>query len=182
MEQDLASRLSRLEALEEIRQLASRYALAVDSRDLDTLVTLFIDDDRLFREGARGRSGLRESFNVSQRRYSNSQHFVCNHVIDLDDEEHAHGVVYSRVEQELGDTWLVMNMQYWDRYERKDGRWYFAERKGMPWYYTDWDQKPTGPTKMRFIDRPRQEAPLPTAWPTWGEFWSRGGGPGAPPA
>src|SRR5262249_40565635 len=36
--------LERLLAYEEIRQLAARYALAVDARDLDALVELFVDD------------------------------------------------------------------------------------------------------------------------------------------
>ena len=40
-------RLDRLESLAEIRQLAVRYALALDSRDLATLVTLFPRDVRV---------------------------------------------------------------------------------------------------------------------------------------
>ena len=37
-------------AHEEIRQLASRYAIALDSRDLDTLVNLFVDDVQVGRK------------------------------------------------------------------------------------------------------------------------------------
>ena len=40
MDDDIRERLERLEAIEAIRQLASRYALAVDSRDVDALVEL----------------------------------------------------------------------------------------------------------------------------------------------
>ena len=46
--------IRRMVASEEIRQLAHRYALAIDSRDIGTLVTLFVDDVQVGR-GASGR-------------------------------------------------------------------------------------------------------------------------------
>ncbi len=45
--------LARLLARDEIRELAHRYAVAIDSRDLDALVALFVDDVRVGRDGAR---------------------------------------------------------------------------------------------------------------------------------
>ena len=44
---DGMSDVERLLAYEEIRQLAARYALAVDRRDADTLVGLFVADVRM---------------------------------------------------------------------------------------------------------------------------------------
>ena len=41
---DLLARLDRLESLDAIRQLAAKYALALDMRDLDALVNLFPED------------------------------------------------------------------------------------------------------------------------------------------
>ena len=41
---DLEARIERLEALDEIRQLAAKYAVALDMRDLDALVNLFVED------------------------------------------------------------------------------------------------------------------------------------------
>ncbi|MEJ2207402.1 MAG: nuclear transport factor 2 family protein [Gemmatimonadota bacterium] len=58
---DLEARIDRLESLDEIRQLPHRYALAVDTRNLDDLVALFVDDVRVGR-GGRGRSALRAWF------------------------------------------------------------------------------------------------------------------------
>ena len=55
--------VERLLAHEEIRQLAARYALAIDSRDLDSLVGLFVDDVRVGRD-ERGREALRASFDA----------------------------------------------------------------------------------------------------------------------
>ena len=39
--------VSRLVATESIRQLASRYAVSMDARDIDALVSLYIDDVRV---------------------------------------------------------------------------------------------------------------------------------------
>ena len=53
--------VERLLAHEEIRQLASRYALYMDSRDLDRLVALFVPDVRVGRDRV-GRDALRANF------------------------------------------------------------------------------------------------------------------------
>ena len=53
--------VERMWAHEQIRQLASHYAVAVDSRDLDALVVLFVDDVRVGRDTS-GRDALRASF------------------------------------------------------------------------------------------------------------------------
>ena len=50
-------RLDRLESLAEIQQLPVRYALALDSRDMDMMVSLFTADVRVGRE-ERGRDAL----------------------------------------------------------------------------------------------------------------------------
>ena len=42
--EDLEPRIRRLEALEAIRQLVARHALAIDSRDLNALVGLYVED------------------------------------------------------------------------------------------------------------------------------------------
>jgi len=51
MEQNaLLARLDRLESIEEIRQLAGKYSLSLDMRDLDAHVNLFAEDIRVGRE------------------------------------------------------------------------------------------------------------------------------------
>jgi len=50
--------VQRLIATDQIRQLASRYAVAMDARDLDALVALFVDDVRVGRN-AQGRAECR---------------------------------------------------------------------------------------------------------------------------
>ena len=58
--------VARLLAYEEIRQLAARYAVATDARDLDTLVSLFVEDVRVGKELG-GRDALKEFFTESLR-------------------------------------------------------------------------------------------------------------------
>ncbi len=177
METGLEKRIERLEAIEQIRQLASRYAAGLDARDLDAVVGLFVDDGRKVfyrgQDGVAGGEALKASYNVTQRRYTNSQHFVGNHVIEIDDDSHAHGAVYCRVEQELDDKWTITQMHYQDRYERHGGRWYFAERRTASWYFTEWNEPPAGPRKLRYPDRPHEEASIPRAWPSWDKFWKQ---------
>ena len=45
----LLARIDRLESLDEIRQLAAKYSLALDMRDLDAMVNLFPEDVRVAR-------------------------------------------------------------------------------------------------------------------------------------
>jgi hypothetical protein len=173
---NLAERLDRIEAYEQIRQLAARYGAGLDARDIDAVVALYVDDGRpvwfgRVPEGVPGGAVLRAAYRASQSRYSQSQHFMCNHVIDLDDGDHARGIVYALVHQELGDHWTVAAMQYWDRYERHDGRWLFSERRPHSWYFTEWELKPTGPLKSRPPGQEPRKAQLPEAFPTWKPYW-----------
>ena len=50
MDKDLTTRIDRLESLDEIRQLAAKYSLSLDMRDLDAHVNLFAEDIRVSRD------------------------------------------------------------------------------------------------------------------------------------
>jgi SnoaL-like domain len=56
----------RLLAIVEIQQLAHRYAVYLDARDLDGLVALYVPDVRVTRESS-GRGALRADFDRSLR-------------------------------------------------------------------------------------------------------------------
>jgi len=173
MDTDLAARLDRLESLDEIRQLAGKYALALDMRDLDALCGLFPADVRVSRDES-GRAALREWFDATLReRFTGTAHVTGNHIIEFDDQDHAHGVVYSRNEHEHGDDWVYMTMMYWDDYERIDGHWLFRRRLPLYWYATDLRRPPIGEKKLRWPDREPYEGGFHDLWPTWAEFWAR---------
>jgi hypothetical protein len=168
----LAARLERVESLEEIGQLPSRYAMALDSRDVDGLVNLFVDDVKAGKE-ASGRRALRDWYDVALRRFYRSIHLLCGHQIDLVDADHAAGSVYCRAEHEDGAGWFVIAMRYDDVYERRDGVWYFVRRREHPWYSVDVTERP-GPDFVRWPPGVQLREPMPHRMPSWRAFWDEG--------
>jgi ketosteroid isomerase-like protein len=168
----LATRLDRIESSQAIAQLPSRYAMALDARDLDALVALFVEDVEAG-AGARGRRALRSWFDGVLRRFYRSIHLIGGHQFDFVDADHATGSVYCRAEHEDGDGWFVITMRYDDTYERRDGRWFFVRRREYPWYSVDVTARP-GPDFMRWpIDVPLRAA-MPQRMPSWRAFWDAG--------
>lgn len=170
---ELESRLLRLEAHEEIRQLASRYAAALDRRDVAAMVELFVEDVNVG-NGTTGRTALAAWFDEILRPYRTTFHLIGNHVIDVVDDDHATGIVYCRPEHEVGNEWIVMPMQYWDRYEREvDGHWRFRSRRPVVFYAADVLQHPLRvDNRFHFPGNPMiHRAELPEKWESWREFW-----------
>ncbi len=166
--------LDRLVGSEQIRQLVARYAVAMDSRDLDALVALFVDDVRVGRD-ERGRDALRAFFDRSLREVGVTILNIGTHVIELDDDDHGHGVVYCRGEVQVGDRWIVQAIQYRDTYERRDGHWYFARREHLLWYGRDVGTSPLGLPPAEWPANHTGKGELPELDATWHAFWSVGG-------
>ena len=111
-----------LSSYEEIRRLALRYALAIDRRDLDLLVSLYVEDVWVGQAGT-GREVLRKDFGDGLKKIGVSMLFVGNHLIDLDPDDHdkATGIVYCRARiQATPDSPDMVEhaIQYSDWYER----------------------------------------------------------------
>jgi hypothetical protein len=168
---DLLARVARLEALDEIRQLAAKYAVALDQRDLNAVVNLFVDDVGVPGK-RRGRAALRAWYDTEMRHdLLGSAHGVLGHVIDVHDADHASGLVYSRNDLETDSVWVIELLAYLDSYERRSGRWYFARRTPLFWYQTDLTAPPLGPRKMRWPSAPQHDGAYHDAFPSWREFW-----------
>ena len=173
---DLAARIDRLESLDEIRQLVAKYSLSLDMRDLDAHVNLFAPDIRVSRDKV-GRSHLKRWLDDTLRlQFTGTSHHIGNHIIEFSDPDNAHGVLYSKNEHETpcadGSTeWVIMQMIYWDNYERIDGRWLFRRRLPCYWYATDLNKPPVGEEKLRGPDRERYDGASHDLWPSWREFW-----------
>lgn len=177
---DLEARVSRLESVEEIRQLVARYALALDSRNVEALAALFVADVETH-GGGHGRAALAEWFNgpVLRQGYSTTFHLIGNHVIDFDDDDdHATGALYCRPEHEAGDLWIIMPVVYEDRYERQDGHWYFRSRRPHAFYAADVTESPLEvENRFHFPDNPFMTRPtLPERWESWRRFWAEDDG------
>ena len=178
----LLARIDRLESLDAIRQLPAKYALALDMRDMDAMVSLFPADVRVGKD-ASGRQALRAYMDRTLRSpFTGTSHHIGGHVIEFDDPDHAHGIVYSKNEHETGDEWVIMQMMYSDDYVRQDGRWYFARRLPLYWYATDLNKPPIGDNKMRWPGTDWTEGNFHKLFPSFAEFWAREGDSGAPVA
>jgi len=142
-----------LVAHEEIRQLASRYAVALDARDLGTLVALFVDDVQVGRSST-GHDALRANFDAQLQPLGVTVLQVTNHVIDVLDADHATGIVscHAQIDVDRPATRKVQAIQYHDDYERRSGRWLFVRRRHRLFFDGD------------------TLGDLPTAFPTWGAF------------
>lgn len=173
MDEDLIGRIDRLEAYSAIGQLAARYALCMDSRDVEGLGELFVEDTNMGPLG-RGRSVLKDFYreNVLSQ-YYRSIHNVFQQVIDFSDADHAEGKVYCRAEHEDGDKWVAMALIYDDRYVRRGGSWYFNRRTWRHFYACDVLERPGQPA---FHNWPSQhdlgDPQLPQAFTTWAAYWN----------
>jgi uncharacterized protein (TIGR02246 family) len=164
-------RIDQLVAYEEIRQLVARYAVAVDSRDLDALVSLFVDDVQVGRD-ERGRDALRAYFAQSLRGVKVTILNTGTHVIDIADANHATGILYCRGEVHQGDEWIVQAIQYRDTYERRDGTWLFVRRRHLLWHARPVGTSPVGLPDATWPVDQIGHYELPEIWPTWGAFWT----------
>jgi len=173
----IEERLDRMESYAAIQQLVSRYARALDARDIDAVVSMFSPQVQATSDES-GRDALVRYLSVLMSRMRTSVHLVCNHVIDFHDADRASGVVYCRDELERPDTgeWVVGAIQYWDDYARIDGTWCIVRRRIHRWYLTDWLERPTPGAGVETFPQIRERL-LPDAYHSWHAFWEANPGP-----
>ena len=172
--------LGRAEDRIAIGQLVAGYALALDGRDLDALVGLFVEDVAAA-DGQVGRDALRAYFASpsSLAGFYRSTHLVAGHVIEFTAADRARGVVHCRAEHEAGGRWGIMVMNYQDDYERAGGRWFFRRRRLQPLYACDVAERPSDGDFSRgwedvALPAARRGRPvrLPAEYPTFVPFFA----------
>jgi hypothetical protein len=169
--------IGELIARDEIRQLAVRYALAVDSRDLDTLAGLFVEDVDNGRYGS-GRVGVVTFYDNVLRALHCTIHLVANHVIDFDDDHHARGVVYCHARHHVlePEHWWDKALAYDDTYERVGDDWLFRRRYTRGWYRQEFGHPHHGTERVTLdvaTEGPSRGLQMPQAFPTFEAFWAR---------
>ena len=161
---DLAA-LDRTVARDEIRQLVARYAVLMDARYFEAVAALFVDDVRVTAD-QRGRVALAGFFVASVRHIPITILNVGTHLIELDDADHACGVVYCRAELQVEDRWVVQAIQYRDVYERRHGDWLFVKRAHLLWYGREVGTSPLGLPPVAWPEHDTGWGE-PEAWPSW---------------
>jgi SnoaL-like domain len=170
------SRLARIEARQLIGQLPIRYAIAVDSRDVEAWVGVFVPDVDMGQHG-QGREALRAYIDPHLRWFYRSLHLICGHRIELGPDEPdgsgpltATGSVYCRAEHEVDDRWVVMGIRYDDRYRRIGDEWFFERRREHHWYAADVAERPQAVDFDSWGTSGRRPG-LPGLEPSWARFW-----------
>ena len=162
--------LATLLARDEIRELAQRYAVAIDSRDLDALVALFVEDVRVGAQET-GREALRRDFERQLGAIGVSILFVGNHVIDFDGDDRARGIVYCTAQIQDGERWIRQAIRYDDSYARRGGRWYFVRRRHGLWYGVEEAPNPLRQPPAEWPKNHTGRGTLPDSLDTWRRFW-----------
>jgi hypothetical protein len=167
----------RLLAFHEIQQLAQRYAIHLDARDLTALVGLFVEDVRVGRE-RQGREALHGDFDRQLRGLGMTFLHVGNHAIDLLDDETASGIVYCRAEIQDGgpdsERWIQQAIQYHDSYARRRGHWYFVRRRPLLVYGAELGQNPLTLAPAEWPRNQTGRGTVPWSLPSWRRFWGAG--------
>jgi ketosteroid isomerase-like protein len=162
--------IQQLLAYEQIRQLASRYAVATDRRDVDTLASLFVPEVRVGRD-TYGREALRANFAEQLRAIGVSILNIGTHQIDLVDDDHATGHVYCKGEIQDGARWIHQAIRYDDTYARVDGEWLFVRRKHLLFYGAEVGVNPLTLPPANWPEHHDGLGSLPYSEPTWKQFW-----------
>jgi hypothetical protein len=173
MTESLEARVDRALAYEEIRQLAYRYSVSCDSRDIETLVGLWADGAH-FGGVPFTKAEIADMFSNMLAAVPLMILNVGNHVIDFDDADHAHGTVYARCEIEWdAHTWAVQQVVYLDQYVRQEGKWYFLTREHLLYYGSDLLQRPIGLPPTGVPENGLGKGSMPQPWPTYRAFFER---------
>jgi hypothetical protein len=150
--------------------VAALGSVAVDSRDLDTLVSLFVADVQVGRDTF-GRDALRTSFEASLSATGVTILHVGTHVIDLIDRDHATGVQYSSGQVQDDARWIHQSIVYRDTYERRDGRWLFVRRVHELFHGVEAWRNPLEQEPADWPRRPDGRGTAPESFATWPPFW-----------
>jgi hypothetical protein len=123
---------------DEVRSLLGEYCERIDAGDLRGVGELFEHGalaDGSGRELARGADAVTAFYEAGTLLHDGSprtKHLVTNTVLDVD-EEHGHATARSSylVLQQVGSGPLqpIITGRYADAFHRRDGRWWFSERR-----------------------------------------------------
>lgn len=142
----LLERIERIESELEIRNLAARYAVVMDDRDVDRIPALFTKNARVTTgDGVMNSSGRDELLKLYEGRFAQlgaTHHIVHGMDIAVDSPTTARGVISSTAEVHRNGVHQVVALRYHDKYEKEDGAWRIADRCMLYFYYVPLDEYP----------------------------------------
>lgn len=143
---NLESRIARLEAESQIRQLVARYSFDIDDRRVEAVRSLFADDAVLrSADGVMNASGVDAIMRQFDGRFAvlGPGHHVMHDIqIDFESDTTARGRVSGHAELWRGGRMMVAALRYADRYRQTPRGWKFAERVISFLYYVPVERYP----------------------------------------
>jgi SnoaL-like domain len=124
-------------APQELRDLAFRYALAVDNVDAEMLLTIVTAEGAVLGFGEnpiefRGEAGIRHMIELVDSGFHRTMHNVFNQTFERDETGAVTGLTYCIASHIIaGESWNLLDMaiRYHNRYAQEGGVWKFAERR-----------------------------------------------------
>jgi hypothetical protein len=157
----------------EIQQLAYRYAIAADSKNIELMASLYVEGVEEDGKPPRTREQLRTRFANSFSRSPMTILNVGTHLVEPDpnDPDRAKGTVYCRCEAEFNNAWLIQQICYLDEYLREGGRWRFWTRKHLLFYGANLGQSPLDLPPSDAAELTDGKGSMPQRWESYREFW-----------
>lgn len=165
--------LARLVAVHQIQQLAYRYSLAFDSRDLSMLHSLWIEDVERLEYPDINIHTVREEFDRWLYDLGATIQFASNHVIEFQDDTHATGILYAQDQIDMGEQYVDQAVLYHDRYAIQDGRWLFERRRHLLFYGQDRGRNPFRQELAKWPDGALGRGTLPEDFASYRELRAR---------
>ena len=136
--QELTARIKRLEDLDEIRQLYFDYGRHLDAGDMAAYATLFASDGKVRIAGVMRADGpeeieqaARKISTVGPEGERNAAHVIGTPHIELDGDTATGEAVWVAIIRAKSGPPTVSVGRHVDKLVREDGRWKFAERRGL---------------------------------------------------
>lgn len=160
MNDNIETRVRRLEDRWAIQQLISNYGILLDNREYEAVGDLYTEDARFWQHAgnttdARTRQGIIDFYRERLSHAGPTYHYHHGFVLDFDDDDHARGIVSAHAEMGIEGRMILVGFRYHDAYVRgADARWRFSERETYFHYFMPADELPD-----RYSDRIRRTWP-----------------------
>jgi ketosteroid isomerase-like protein len=163
---DLQRRIDEIEGRQAIAELAARYAVCIDDRDIDALLELFTKDATMFAKPTDyvGREAIRGHFLERWPQVGLTVHTPQFGFVEFDGPDRAHGVVGGHNEISVSGVTVMVALRHYDEYLRVDGHWKIHTRATKTIYAAPADELRDAldaPLRIRMPGQPPVAAHLP---------------------
>lgn len=159
-------------AAHQIRQLACKFALAHDSRDMELFEHLFAPAEEALPFPRFNIVNVRETLpGYFDHAAGPTMLFVANHVIDQDGPDRATGAVYCLAKLEIEGAWIEQAILYRDVYRRLSEGWRFEQRTHLLWYGVELPEQPFAQPNSSWPAAAVGRGSLPADFPAWQRYY-----------